>query len=133
MWAHLLIILVRLRSPNKQFKQTLNAWHFWFALAFVLPSNAESKSVRFGLLNWALGAVKKFLDLISSFSLAVRASFSAIWLYLPKFLNHSTRKTCQGLRVASLAFKGGLLLVSLAQIASSLFVLEACLLASISP
>uniref|UniRef100_UPI001C12A83A hypothetical protein n=1 Tax=Vibrio salilacus TaxID=1323749 RepID=UPI001C12A83A len=39
---------------NKQFKQTLNARRFWFALKFVLPSNAESEPVRFGLLNWAL-------------------------------------------------------------------------------
>ncbi|MUT64158.1 hypothetical protein CGG82_24515 [Vibrio parahaemolyticus] len=58
-------------------------------------------------LNAALGAVKKFLNLISSFSLAIRASFSAIWLYHLKFLNHLARKTCQCSRVASLDFRGG--------------------------
>ncbi len=44
-------------------------------------------------------------------------------------MNHSTRKTCQSLRVASLGFFTGLLLVPLAQIASILFVFETCLLA----
>ncbi|TOL77913.1 hypothetical protein CGH89_24740, partial [Vibrio parahaemolyticus] len=58
--------------------------------------------------------------------------FSAIWLYLLKFLNHSTRKTCQSLRVASLGFVANLLLLPLAQIASILFVFETCLLAEIS-
>ncbi|KYX63711.1 hypothetical protein CGJ31_23305 [Vibrio parahaemolyticus] len=69
---------------------------------------------------------------ISNFSLAICSGFSAIWLYLPKFLNHSTRKTCQGLRIASLGFVAGLLLVSLAQIASILPVFEMGLLAGIS-
>ncbi|XHY23302.1 hypothetical protein ViNHUV68_41030 [Vibrio sp. NH-UV-68] len=27
--------------PNKQFKQTLNAQHFWFASSLALPRNAE--------------------------------------------------------------------------------------------
>ncbi|ODZ54684.1 hypothetical protein [Vibrio parahaemolyticus] len=43
-----------MNSHNKQFKQTLNARRFWFASGLVLPSNAESEPVRFGLLNWAL-------------------------------------------------------------------------------
>ncbi|ELA9307252.1 DUF3265 domain-containing protein [Vibrio parahaemolyticus] len=30
---------------NKQFKQTLNAWHFWFALSFVFTVLC-GKSVR---------------------------------------------------------------------------------------
>ncbi len=64
--------------------------------------------MRHSPLNAALGAVKKFLDLISSFSLAIRASFSAIWLYHLKFLNHSTRKTCQCSRIASFGFSGRL-------------------------
>ncbi|EOV6250542.1 hypothetical protein ACN93M_004755, partial [Vibrio parahaemolyticus] len=73
--------------------------------------------------------VKKFFGLISFISPAIRACFSAIWLYLPKFLNHSTRKICQCSRVASLGFGGGLLLVSLAQIALILSVFETRLLA----
>ncbi|KHD25016.1 hypothetical protein NM09_10255 [Vibrio caribbeanicus] len=80
-------------------------------------------------LNAALGAVRSFLVQISNFSLAICSSFSAIWLYLLKFLNHLTRKTCQSLRVASLAFVANLLLVPLAQIASILFVFETRLLA----
>ncbi|TOC20285.1 hypothetical protein CGJ89_24165 [Vibrio parahaemolyticus] len=68
---------------------------------------------------------------ISNFSLAICSGFSAIWLYLPKFLNHSTRKTCQSLWVASLVFWGGLLSVSLAQIASRVSVVETDLLADI--
>ncbi len=83
-------------------------------------------------LNRALGAVRNFLVQISSFSLAICYSFSAIWLRLLKFLNHSTRKTCQSLRVASLSFVVGLLLVSWAQIASSSSVVEMGLLAEIS-
>ncbi len=69
---------------------------------------------------------------ISSFSSYIRSSFSAIWLYLPKFLNHSIRKICQVSRVASLVFRGGLLQVSLAQIASRISVVETGLLAEIS-
>ncbi len=46
-------------QTNKQFKQTLNAQHFWFALGSVLPSNAESEPVRFGLLNWALVSINQ--------------------------------------------------------------------------
>ncbi len=82
-------------------------------------------------LNRALGAVRNFLVQISNFSLAICSGFSAIWLYLPKFLNHSTRKTCQSLRVASFIFVVGLLSVSLAQIASVLPVFEMRLLAEI--
>ncbi|EGR2933851.1 hypothetical protein DLI01_24405 [Vibrio parahaemolyticus] len=48
-------------------------------------------------------------------------------------MNHSARKTCQRLRVASLVFGVGLLLVSLAQIASSLSIVETDLLAETSP
>lgn len=44
-------------------------------------------------------------------------------------MNLSTRKTCQSLRVASLGFVTGLLLVPLAHIASILFVFETRLLA----
>jgi hypothetical protein len=51
---HLPNLAWSMNSHNKQFKQTLNAQHFWFALSFVLPSNAEGEPVRFGLLNWAL-------------------------------------------------------------------------------
>ncbi len=83
-------------------------------------------------LNAALGAVRNFLVQISNFSLAICSSFSAIWLYFLKFLNHSTRKTCQSLRVASFSFLVCLLLVSLAQIASILPVFEMGLLAEIS-
>ncbi len=83
-------------------------------------------------LNAALGAVRNFLVQISNFSLAICSSFSAIWPYLPKFMNHSTRKTCQSLRVASFSFVAGLLLVSWVQIASSLSVVETGLLAEIS-
>ncbi len=107
-----------------------NAWHFsfhrwvsrlrWYGLVLWL---------RCSHLNAALGAVTNFLVQISKFSLAICSSFSAIWPYLPKFLNHSTRKTCQGLRVASLSFVVGLLLVSLAQIVSILSVFETRLLA----
>ncbi len=82
-------------------------------------------------LNKALGAVRNFLVHFSNFSLAICSSFSAIWLYLLKFMNHSTCKTCQSLQVASLSFVVGLLLVSLAQIASSLSVVETGLLAEI--
>lgn len=84
-------------------------------------------------LNKALGAVRNFLVQISNFSLAICSSFSAIWPYLHKFLNHSTRKTYQSLRVALLSFVVGLLLVSLAQIASSLSIVETDLLAETSP
>ncbi len=68
---------------------------------------------------------------ISSFSPSIRSSFSAIWLYLPKFLNHSIRKICQVSRVASFGLMVGLLLVFWAQISSSLFVVEAGVLAEI--
>ncbi|MDF5058580.1 hypothetical protein ACXITW_23390, partial [Vibrio parahaemolyticus] len=51
----------------------------WYAGALVL---------RYSPLNWALGAVRNFLVQISNFSLAICSSFSAIWLYLLKFLNH---------------------------------------------
>ncbi|QHH04077.1 hypothetical protein EHC66_07160 [Vibrio parahaemolyticus] len=47
------------------------------------------------------------------------------------YLNPS-RKTCQSLRVASFSVVASVLLVSLAQIASSLSVAETCLLAEIS-
>ncbi|MCZ0749732.1 hypothetical protein, partial [Vibrio parahaemolyticus] len=80
----------------------------------------------------ALGAVRNFLVPISNFSLAICSSLSANWLYLPKFLNHSTRKTCQSLWVASLGFWGGFLIVSLAQIALNLSVIETNLLAEVS-
>ncbi len=83
-------------------------------------------------LNRALGAVRNFLVQITNFSLAICSNFSAIWLYLPKFLNLSTRKACQGLRVASLGFVAGLLSVSLAQIASRVSVVETDLLAETS-
>ncbi len=83
-------------------------------------------------LNRALGAVRNFLVQISNFSLAICSSFSEIWPYLLKFLNHLTRKTCQSLRVASLGFIAGLLLVSLAQIASRVSVVETDLLAETS-
>ena len=83
-------------------------------------------------LNAALGAVRNFLVQISNFSLAICSGFSAIWLYLPKFLNHLTRKTCQSLRVASFSVVASLLLVSLAQIASILSVFETGLWAEIS-
>ncbi len=83
-------------------------------------------------LNAALGAVRNFLAQIFNFSLAICPSLSAIWFYLPKFLNHSIRKTCQVSRVASFVFWGGLLPASLAQIVSSLFVVEAGVLAEIS-
>ncbi|HGF3679958.1 TPA: hypothetical protein ACF4EV_004793, partial [Vibrio parahaemolyticus] len=73
-----------------------------------------------------------FLVPISNFSLAICSSLSANWLYLPKFLNHSTRKTCQSLWVASLGFWGGFLIVSLAQIALNLSVIETNLLAEVS-
>ncbi|HHG3393538.1 TPA: hypothetical protein ACPVY6_002845, partial [Vibrio parahaemolyticus] len=76
-------------------------------------------------------AVRNFLVPISNFSLAICSSLSANWLYLPKFLNHSTRKTCQSLLVASFSFVASLLLVSLAQIASVLPVFEMRLLAEI--
>ncbi|HHF0565175.1 TPA: hypothetical protein ACPHTW_004614, partial [Vibrio antiquarius] len=66
-----------------------------------------------------------------NFSLAICSSFSAIWPYLTKFLNHSICKTCQSLRVASFSFGVGLLLVSLAQITSSLSAVETGLLAEI--
>ncbi|WP_274012249.1 hypothetical protein, partial [Vibrio parahaemolyticus] len=79
----------------------------------------------------ALGAVRTFLVPISNFFLAICSVFSAIWLYLLKFLNHSTRKTCQSLQVALLGFVVDLLLVPLAQIASVLFVFEMRLLAEI--
>ncbi len=87
--------------------------------------------MRHSPLNAALGAVRNFLVQISNFSLAICSSFSAIWLYLLKFLNHSTRKTCQSLRIASFSFVVGLLLVSWAQIASSTSVVEMGLLAEI--
>ncbi|TOD45389.1 hypothetical protein CGJ63_24375, partial [Vibrio parahaemolyticus] len=83
-------------------------------------------------LNAALGAVRNFVGHISNFSPAIRSSFSAIWLYLPKFLNHSIRKTCQVSQVASFGFLVGLLSVSLAQIALSLSAFETGLLAGIS-
>ncbi len=82
-------------------------------------------------LNKALGAVRNFLVQVFNFSLAICSGFSAIWPYLPKFMNHSTRKTYQSLRVASFSFVIGLLLVSWAQIASSLSVVETGLLAEI--
>ncbi|HHF3271861.1 TPA: hypothetical protein ACPJ2V_004654, partial [Vibrio diabolicus] len=72
-----------------------------------------------------------FLVQISNFSLAICSSISAILPYLPKFLNHSTCKTYQSLRVASFSFVIGLLLVSWVQIASSLSVVETGLLAEI--
>ncbi|EPN3982863.1 hypothetical protein ACTZ9J_004623, partial [Vibrio parahaemolyticus] len=73
-----------------------------------------------------------FLVQISNLSLAICSSFSAIWPYLPKFMNHSTRKTCQSLRVASFSVVASVLLVSLAQIASILSVFQTGLLAEIS-
>ncbi len=82
-------------------------------------------------LNAALGAVRNFLVQISNFSSAICADFSAIWSYLPNFMNHSTRKTCQSLRVTSFSFVVCLLLVSWVQIASSLSVVETGLLAEI--
>lgn len=87
--------------------------------------------LRYSRLNVALGAVRNFLVQISNFSLAICSGFSAIWFYLPKFLNHLTRKTCQSLLVASFSFVASLLLVSLAQIASVLPVFEMRLLAEI--
>ncbi len=54
---HLPNLALSVNSHNKQFKQTLNARRFWFASGLVLPSNAESEPVRFGLLNWALYAL----------------------------------------------------------------------------
>ncbi len=80
--------------------------------------------MRHSPLNAALGAVRNFLVQISNFSLAICSSFSAIWLCLLKFLNHSTCKTCQSLQVASLSFVASLLLVSLVQVASILSVFE---------
>ncbi|EGQ9833496.1 DUF3265 domain-containing protein [Vibrio vulnificus] len=72
-----------------------NAWHFWFASSFVFKAQCGSRCVlRCSRLNAALGAVINFLVQISNFSLAICSSFSAIWLYLLKFLNHLTRKTC---------------------------------------
>ncbi|HHC6501905.1 TPA: hypothetical protein ACN36G_004402, partial [Vibrio parahaemolyticus] len=77
-------------------------------------------------------AVRHFSVHFSNFSLAICSGFSAIWPYLPKFLNYSTRKTCQSLRVSSFSFVAGLLLVSLVQIALSVSVFETGLLAEIS-
>ncbi len=97
----------------------------------MLNCHAGTSVLRASPLNWALGAVRNFLVQISNFSLAICSAFSAIWLYLAKFLNHSTRKTCQVARVASFGFLVGLLSVSLAQIASVLPVFEMRLLAEI--
>ncbi len=58
--------LMQVNSHNKQFKQTLNAQHFWFALGLALPSNAGSELGRFGLLNWALYATGEFNEAGSS-------------------------------------------------------------------
>ncbi len=98
----------------------------------MLKCHADAWSLRASHLSKALGAVRNFLVQISNFSLAICSSFSEIWLYLLKFLNYSTRKTCQSLRVASFSFVVGLLLVSWAQIVSSLSVVEMGLLAEIS-
>ncbi len=65
----------------------------------MLKCHAAAWSLRASHLNWALGAVRNFSVHFSNFSLAICSGFSAIWPYLPKFLNHSTRKTCQSLRV----------------------------------
>ncbi|TOQ33317.1 hypothetical protein CGG98_24195 [Vibrio parahaemolyticus] len=110
------------QKPNKAFKSDSQR------LAVSLRSSIAKCCSH---LNAALGAVRNSLVQISNFSLAICSGFSAIWLYLPKFLNHSTRKTCQSLRVASFIFVVGLLSVSLAQIASVLPVFEMRLLAEI--
>ncbi|TOG06790.1 hypothetical protein CGJ08_24475 [Vibrio parahaemolyticus] len=82
-----------------------NAWQFWFESALVFTAQWFSLGgMRCSPLNAALGAVRNFLVQISNFSSAICSSLSAIWLYLPKFLNHSTRKTCQVSRVASFCF-----------------------------
>ncbi len=106
---------------------------FDMRLISVLKCHAVTLVLRASPLNWALGAVRNFLVQISNFSLVICSSFSAIWLCLLKFLNHSTRKTCQSFRVASFSFVIGLLLVSWAQIAASLSVVETGLLVEISP
>ncbi|WP_309303769.1 hypothetical protein, partial [Vibrio parahaemolyticus] len=103
-----------------------------YAVVFVLKWHAVTLVLRASPLNWALGSVRNFLVQISNFSLAICSSISAIWPYLPKFMNHSTRKTCQSLWVASLGFVTNLSLVPFAQIASILFVFEMRLLAEIS-
>ncbi len=90
----------------------------------MLKCRAAAWSLRASPLNWALGAVRNFLVQVSNFSLAICSGFSAIWPYLPKFMNHSTRKTCQSFRVALFSVVASLLLVSLAQIASILSVFE---------
>ncbi|HAS8613865.1 TPA: hypothetical protein I7785_21650 [Vibrio vulnificus] len=56
-------------------------------------------------LNWALGdGQESSLFSFSKVSLSIRFSKSAIQDCRFKFLNLSGRKTCQGLRVASLVF-----------------------------
>ncbi|QDG84980.1 hypothetical protein FKM99_15620 [Vibrio parahaemolyticus] len=55
-------------------------------LAFSLRSSIAKRRSH---LNAALGAVRNFLVQISNFSLAICSSFSAIWLCLLKFFNHS--------------------------------------------
>ncbi|WP_229650709.1 hypothetical protein, partial [Vibrio parahaemolyticus] len=102
--------------------------HFYYALVLVIKVVCGSIVLCASHLNWALGAVRNFLVQISNFSLATCSSLSAIWPYLHKFMNHSTRRTCQSLRVASLGFVANLLLIPLAQIASILFVFETRLL-----
>ncbi|RZP61178.1 hypothetical protein D8T45_17815 [Vibrio vulnificus] len=59
-------------------------------------------------LNWALGDGQESSLLSSSlFSLSIRFSKSATWNCRLKFLNLSSRKTCQISWVASLAFTVG--------------------------
>ncbi|HAS8438881.1 TPA: hypothetical protein I7737_21730 [Vibrio vulnificus] len=60
-------------------------------MAFSLRSIVAKRASH---LNAALGAVRKLLYLIFFISLAICSGSSAIWLYRPKFLNHSTCKTC---------------------------------------
>ena len=71
---------------NKQFKQTLNAQHFWFASSLVLPCNAESEPGRFGLLNWALVASGKNAAKVENLGLMNRAILLGfvLWCSLPE-------------------------------------------------